>query len=186
MLLSAEGFFRVGVQFALLTYLVLFLRSLNVDLVVASLLFAIAHASGAAGRIIWGIVSDRVFCSKRKNVYMVIGLIAMISFIGFGQLGPSTPFWAVLLNVGLLGFTAIGFQGVELTLIAECAGPRLTGTVTGFCQSLFFIGAALIAPLVGFIVDTTNSFSFAWGVLASLSLLCCTILFFVNEKMGTV
>ena len=162
LLLSAEGFFRVGTQWAFLTYLVLFLqRALNLHLVAASLLFAIAQAGGAAGRIIWGLVSDRLFGGKRKVVYTLIGLLAMAIFSLLGQLKPSTEIWVLLSTVACLGFTAAGFQGVALTLMAECAGPELTGTATGFGQSLCFLGGVVISPVFGFVVDTTGSFSSA-------------------------
>lgn len=182
LLLSAEGFFRVGVQMAFLTYLVLFLqKTLNLRFALASLLFAIAQASGAAGRIAWGFVSDRMFGGRRKAVYMLTGLIAMACFFLLGQLGPSTPVWAALATVSCLGFTAVGHQGVGLALLGECAGLGLTGTASGIGQSLFFLGVVLVSPFLGFIVDTFETFSHAWSSLALLSLLSCLILYFVEE-----
>ena len=183
LLLSVEGFFRVGVQMAFLTYLVLYLHNgLHLSLVAASLLFAIAQASGGAGRIIWGLVSDRVFRERRKIVYMVISLIAMTFFFLFGQLRPSTYPWIVVIVVSCLSFTAAGHQGVSLTLIGECAGLKLTGTASGISQSFFFLGAMLLSPIFGFIVDTFKSFSTAWSSLAFICLLCLFILCFVNER----
>jgi sugar phosphate permease len=183
LLLSAEGFFRVGVQMAFLTYLVLFLqKTLNLRFALASLLFAIVQASGAAGRIAWGFVSDRIFGGRRKAVYMLTGLIAMACFFLLGQLGQSTPLWAALVTVSCLGFTAVGHQGVGLALLGECAGLELTGTASGIGQSLFFLGVVLISPFLGFIVDTFETFSHAWSSLALLSLLCCLILYFVQER----
>jgi sugar phosphate permease len=186
-LLSAEGFFRVGVQMAFLTYIVLFLqKTLNLSFAFASLIFAISQASGAAGRIAWGLVSDRILRGRRKVVYTSIGLIAMACFFLLGHQGPSTPIWAVSVTVGCLGFTAVGHQGVGLALLGECAGLELTGTASGFGQSLFFLGGVLISPLLGFIVDSFGTFSLAWDTLALLSLLCCLILSFVieNPKSG--
>jgi len=183
LLLSAESFFRVGVQMAFFTYLVLFLqRVLNFNLVLSSFLFAVAQASGAMGRIAWGVISDRIFYGRRKFVYLLIGLVAMLIFFLMGLMTPDTSFWLVLTIVGCLGFTAAGHQGVSLTLLGEAVGTDLTGTATGLGQSLSFLGAVLASPGFGLIVDTYGKFSYAWSGLAILSLLCCVILCFVHEK----
>jgi len=183
LLLSAEGFFRVGVQMAFLTYIILFLqRVLKLDLVVSSFLFAVAQGFGAAGRVLWGLLSDRIFNGRRKWIYSLIGMIAMAGFFILGRLGPLTPIWVVFVIAGCLGFTAVGYQGVGLTLLGECAGTDLTGTATGLGQSFFFFGAVMASPGFGYIVDRSGNFSYAWDSLVLLSLLCCVILCFVKEK----
>jgi len=183
LLLSMEGFLRVGVQMAFFTYLVLSLQKvLGLSLLISSFLFAGAQGAGAAGRIVWGLLSDRIFKGRRKRVYVLIGLLAMAGFFLLGNLGSHTPFWIVFLVTACLGFTAAGHQGVSLTLMAECIGTELTGTATGFGQSLCFLGAVLASPGFGFMVDSFGSFIYAWYSLALLSFLCCVILFFVNER----
>ena len=183
LLLSGESFFRIGAQMAFFTYLVLFLQKvLNFNLIISSFLFAVAQVSGAVGRIAWGMISDRIFRGRRKSVYLLIGLIAMVIFFLIGLLGPHTPFWIVLVIVICLGFTAAGHQGVSLTLMGESVGTELTGTATGLGQSLSFLGAVLASPGFGLIVDSYGKFSYAWSCLALLSCLCCVILCFVHEK----
>lgn len=182
LLLSMEGFLRVGVQMAFLTYLVLSLQKVfGLSLLISSFLFSSAHGAGAAGRIVWGLLSDRIFRGRRKFVYLLIGLIAMAGFFLLGILGSQTPFWIVFLVTACLGFTAAGHQGVSLTLMAECAGTELTGTATGLGQSLCYLGAGLASPGFGFMIDRFGFFTYAWNSLALLSFLCCVILFFVNE-----
>lgn len=183
LLLSVEAFFRVGAQMAFLTYLVLFLQKvLNFNLIISSFLFAVAQGSGAVGRIAWGMISDKVFHGRRKCVYLLIGLIAMVIFLLVGNLKAQTPLWIVLVMVMGLGFTAVGHQGVGLTLQGESVGKELTGTATGLSQSLSFFGAVSATPGFGWIVDQFGVFSIAWTGLAILSFLCCVILFFVTER----
>lgn len=183
LLLSLEGFFRVAVQMAFITYLVLSLQKVfGLKLVLASFLFALAQGAGAAGRIAWGVVSDRVFRGRRKVVYALVGAIATAAFGVFGSLDRQAPVWLVFATTIVLGFTAVGHQGVGLTLMGECIGKELTGTATGFGQSLSFCGAMLAAPGFGFVVDRYGSFAYAWFGLAILSFSCCAILFFVKEK----
>jgi MFS family permease len=183
LLLSVEAFFRVGTQMAFFTYLVLFLqKALNLNLIISSFLFALAQGSGAVGRIVWGVISDRIFGGRRKSVYLFIGLIATIIFFLIGLLDPKTPLWIVFVIVICLGFTAAGHQGVGLTMLGESVGTELTGTATGLGQSLSFLGAVTTSPGFGLIVDSYGTFSYAWASLASLSFLCCVILCFVREK----
>ncbi len=183
LLLSVEGFFRVGVQMAFITYLVMSLQKvLDLTLLLSSFIFSLAQGAGAAGRIVWGLVSDRLFGGRRKAVYFAVGLLAMAGFLLFGLLDDRTPLWLVCLTSTGLGFTAVGHQGVGLTLMGECIGTDLTGTATGFGQSLFFLGAVMASPGFGFIVDRFGSFAYAWFGLALLSFLCCLILFFVKER----
>lgn len=183
LLLSLENFLRVGVQMAFLTYLVLSLQqTVGLNLAVASFLFAVAQAAGAAGRIVWGVLSDRILRGRRKFVYAMIGFIAVFGFFLLGSLGPRAPFGIVFAVTAFLGFTAAGHQGVSLTLMAECAGAELTGTATGFGQSLSYLGAVLVSPGFGFMVDRFGSFTYAWYSLAILSFLCCLTLFFVYER----
>ena len=56
--------------------------------------------------------------------------ITVLGFFILGRLGPLTPIWVVFVITGCLGFTAVGYQGVGLTLLGECAGADLTGTAT--------------------------------------------------------
>lgn len=183
LLLGAEGFFRVGVQNAFLTYLILYLqKTLQLPVITASLFFGLVHASGALGRITWGLVSDRVFEGKRKEVYLYISVISGIGLIIFGILTPATPLWLVLLIVALLGFTAVGHQGVGLSFIAEVAGKEMAGTASGFNQSFYFLGVVIMAPLFGFFVDLFGTYTPAWMSLALFSFLASGFVGFVKEN----
>ncbi len=187
LLLALEGFFRVGVQMAFLTYLMLYLeRQLKFSLATAGLMYAAAQFGGAGGRISLGLLSDRIFGGRRKIVYSLSGVLAMFCFLILGQFRAATPLWAVIAIVITLGFTAVGHQGVGLALVGEVAGTELTGVATGLCQALFFVGVVLISPVVGYVIDLSGHFTYAWILLSMMSLLCCAILNFVKEmpKVG--
>lgn len=182
LLLALEGFFRVAVQMGFLTYLLLYLqRELELSLATASLMYAVAQLGGATGRISLGLLSDRIFGGRRKIVYSLSGLLAASCFLVFGQFDAATPVWAVFAIIVILGFTAVGHQGVGLALLAEIAGVEFTGVASGFCQFLFFMGVVLVSPLIGYVIDLSGSFSYAWMLLAMMSLTCCAILNFVRE-----
>jgi ACS family hexuronate transporter-like MFS transporter len=183
LILALEGFFRVGVQNAFLSYVILYLvKVLQLSVITASSLFALTHASGALGRITWGLVSDRIFGGKRKRVYVFIALIAGVFLFVFSRLTPATPLGVIILVVALLGFTAVGHQGVGLSLISEVAGKELTGTASGFTQSIYFLGVVFMAPLFGLMVDTFGTYSYAWMSLALFSFIASSLVSFVREE----
>jgi len=184
LLLGADGFFRVGVQNAFLTYLILYLQKiLQLPVITASLFFGLAHASGALGRITWGLVSDRAFGGRRKEVFISIALISGIGLLILGILTPATPIWLVALIVGLLGFTAVGHQGVGLSFITEVAGKEVAGTASGFNQSFYFFGVVVMAPLFGFLVDLFGTYTPAWITLALFSFFASGFVGFVREEV---
>ena len=183
LILGVEGFFRVGVQTAFLAYLILYLQNaLRLSVITASLFFALAHASGAIGRITWGLMSDRIFGGQRKKVYLFIALISGISFFILGNLTAATPIWVLTLVVLILGFTAVGHQGVGLSLLAEVAGKECAGTASGFSQSFYFLGVVAMAPLFGFMVDIFGTYTKAWMGLAMFSFIASCVVSLVKEE----
>jgi ACS family hexuronate transporter-like MFS transporter len=184
LLLGFDGFFRVGVQNAFLTYLILYLQKiLQLPVITASLFFGLAHACGAMGRITWGFVSDRVYGGERKKVYLSIALISGIALLVLGILPPAVPVWVVTLVVAILGFTTVGHQGVGLSFIAEVAGKELAGTASGFNQSFYFFGVVVMAPLFGFMVDVFETYTVAWMSLALFSFVASGFVAFVKEDL---
>jgi sugar phosphate permease len=187
LLLGFDGFFRVGAQNAFLAYLILYLqRILQLPVITASLFFGLAHVSGALGRITWGLVSDRAFGGRRKEVYIYIALISGIGLFILGILTPTTPIWLVILIVALIGFTAVGHQGVGLSFITEVAGKEVAGTASGFNQSFYFFGVVVMAPLFGFMVDLFGTYTQAWMTLALFSFISSGFVFFVKEDLKKV
>lgn len=116
-------------------------------------------------------------------MYMFIALISGTALFILGNLTPATPIWVVILVVILLGFTAIGHQGVGLSLVSEIAGREFTGTVSGFSQSFYFLGAVVMAPLFGFMVDIFGTYTKAWMSLALFSFISSGLVVFVKEDL---
>jgi sugar phosphate permease len=146
-------------------------------------LFGLAHVSGAVGRVTWGLVSDRLFEGQRKRVYMFIALISGVTLCILGNLTATTPLWMITVIVAILGFTAVGHQGVGLSLISEVAGKEFTGTASGFNQSFYFLGAVVMAPLFGLMVDLFGTYTVAWMSLALFSFVASGFVLFVREDL---
>ncbi len=174
MLLAVDGFLRLAIQYAFFTYLIVYaIDELQAPVAWSALLYGLAHVFGAVGRVGWGWASDRLFAGQRRLPY---ALIALTSFTGFALLVLAAPLhWTLLiLSVALLGCSAAGFQGVGLSLLAEIGGAR-AGTASGLVNALSFLGAAVMVPLCGQLLDAGASFGLLFGVLAAMSLLTAGI-----------
>ena len=174
MLLAADGFLRVGIQYAFLTFLIAYaIDSLHLPVTWGALIYALAHLFGAVGRVGWGWTSDRIFHGRRRGPYAAIAVTAAAGFALLALAGPLH--WLILLaSVAILGLSAAGFQGVGLSLLAEVGGKR-AGAASGLVNALSFLGAALMVPLCGQLLDAGASFPTLFAILSALSLLTATI-----------
>ncbi len=182
MALGVEGFFRVGAQFCLLTYLMLFLqRDVGLPLLTAASYLAVAQMTGAAGRIVWGMVSDRLFGGYRKAVYILIAALGSIALFGLAQLTAGAPGWFIALVAALSGLTAAGFQGVGMSFVAEIAGHESAGIASGFTNTLAFLGAVVLTPACGLIIDLSGSYVVGWYACIAFSVLAMGLVAIVDE-----
>jgi MFS family permease len=113
-----------GVQTVFLAFLVLYLHDVvRIDLVVAAKYLVTAQVSGAAGRIVFGLLSDRLFGGRRRIVLAIAGVGSIACALALSTTAPGSGFWMLApLAVGI-GVFGVGWNGVQHTLMAELAGP---------------------------------------------------------------
>ncbi len=182
-LVIAAGMCLNAVEFSAMAYFVLYLKeALLIAVVTAGFFLAFLEAGGAFGKPISGLISDRLFHGGRKKVFIVLCCIAFAMGMILFFLPQGTPAWLIILISLIFGFGAIGWGGLNLTLIGEFAGRELAGTVTG--MSVVFLMLANMAgpPIFGYIVDATGSYRMAWLFLAILAIIAALLLLFVREK----
>jgi MFS family permease len=169
-LLGCVGMAYSAIQLSTSTYLVLFLMEhMHLSVVLAGTYLATASLSGAAGRVIWGIVSDRVFQGRRKIVLFIIGLISGALAISIAFTTQYMQGWLLYLIMAIFGFASFGWMGVHVTYLAELAGADQAGTAVGFGLSITGLGILFGPPLFGYIVDITQSYAIAWTVLGIIA-----------------
>jgi ACS family hexuronate transporter-like MFS transporter len=167
---------------AAIAHFVLYLKeSLLFGVVTAGFFLAIVEGSGAFGKPISGLISDRLFHGGRKRVYMLMSGITFVMCIMFAFLWQDSPSWLVILLSLAFGFAAVGWAGLHLTLIGEFAGKELAGMASGMSTPFLALGNIAGPPVFGYIVDSTGSYQIAWGFLAVMALLATALLFFVRE-----
>ena len=175
-LLGLAGAFLPLGQFALVTYLALYLfETQQVPVTHSAALLVGAQIAGAAGRVLWGVISDRWLGGRRKPALMMAGALSALGALIIGLMPSGTPLGIIALVVTACAFNAIGWHGTWISLVAEIAGPERQGRTIGVAMTVMYAGIIALPPLFGFYVDLTHAWTGAW-VLLALGLLLGTLL----------
>ena len=171
-----------GSQSVVMTYLVLFLmEEMGMSAVVAGAGLAVAMGGSAVGRIGWGFASDWVLRERRASTLALLGILSATSMALMTWLPLDAPLAVVWGLLFLTGATVMAWPGVWGVLLAELAGPNLTGTAIGFAGTIMRMGPLATAPLFGLIVDKSGSYDLGWWLAAGLAGLGTLLLAFLRS-----
>ncbi|OPY57319.1 MAG: putative MFS-type transporter YhjX [Pelotomaculum sp. PtaU1.Bin035] len=121
----------------------------------------------AAGRLIWGTVSDKV---GRTKTLMIIFALCGITMIGLKALTGTS----ILLGVSLVGFCFGGFLALYPSLTADYYGTKFLGTNYGMMFMAYGI-AAILGPMLYDLMKSP-----AAGQLSATPLIISGVLCFVS------
>jgi MFS transporter, ACS family, aldohexuronate transporter len=153
-------------QSGVLAYFVLSVRdTFALSAVDAGRLLALAHLGGAAGRLGWGVVSDRVFGGRRRPGLTINALIGAAAFACLA-LGARLPLGLLPMLAIVLGIAAFGWVGLYFALVAEIGGAQSAGLLTGLAVIFAWGGILVGPPLLGVLLDLTDSYRSAWLALS--------------------
>ncbi|MCC6611269.1 MAG: MFS transporter [Burkholderiales bacterium] len=151
------------VQLVVVTYLVPFFNlRLGHSLVVAGLIYAVAHGAGVVGRVIWGAIADRL--RAPGIVLAFLGFTASGCGLATALASPGWPVGVLIAIAALYGASAVGWNGVYLSEVARRAPPDQVGVATGGTQFFTFFGALSGPPIFAALVWATGGY--AWGFAA--------------------
>ena len=176
--LGAVATLLVTAQLALVAYLALYFSEIvlvplfpneHTRIVAAGGFLALCQAGGVAGRVLWGLASDRMLRGRRMPLLALIGAVAGLMALLMGYLAPGFPLWLVSVQVFVYGATALGWNGLYHALIVETAGRKHAAMGVGLCMTLSQAGTVGGPPLFGLVVDLTGSYQTAWLALCCLS-----------------
>lgn len=177
--LSLMALFFAGVQLCLMTFAVTFLvKEAHYTLIEAGVLLSAVQFAGAAGRIGWGWIADRLQASR--TTLLVLGALMLVATLFTTQVDPGWSRFATAAVFVAMGATAIGWNGVFLAEVARLAPPGQASTATG--GALFFtFGGVLIGPsLFAAVYAGLGSYAGTFAVAAGFSLLGMLSLFRVT------
>lgn len=170
----AFGF--AALQLSLMTFTVsMLVHDLGWSLVAAGGAISLMQGSGAAARIAWGALADRL-----RSGTLVLAGIGALSALAAAATATLTPAWPVALVLVLLaafGAASIGWNGVFLAEVARVAPPGAVSAATGGALMFTFagvvVGPALFSAAYGLIgrYDVTFGLMALFPVAGSLAVL---------------
>jgi sugar phosphate permease len=163
-----------AVQMCLNTFLMsLAVHEWKLDVTRAAAWVAWLQAAGLGGRLFWGWLAQRMPSTAALLGWLGliiagVGTILMTSSAPHGGLGMA-------LLIGLLGFTASGWNGVLVAEVSRIAGVQHAGALTGAVLMFGYLGLAL-APLAFAGVSGLTSMASAFALLCACAGVAGTVL----------
>ena len=184
--LAASAGTTIGVMhLILIAYLVLYLKDdLAMSAGEAGGLLAALMAGGAVGRLSCGMASDLLLGGSRVGLLIIVSMMTVVSMALMALLPAATPLPLVAALVFVVGAITLGRSSVYVVLMAELAGPELTGTTMGLNATVSYASGIAITPIFGLIADQTGTYALSWWMMAAYSGLGVVLLAFVRNPAG--
>ena len=169
-------------QQSVFTYFVLYMTSMNYEVLVAEVLFIVLLLGSVLGRILWPSLTLRLFGGHRLRNYTLITALAGVMLFLFPNAG--TSIYAISAMAVAIGFTAVAWNSNYVTLISEIAPKGSVGTYSGTSMTIISMGSIVGTPLSGYLVDATGGeFSIMWMFLGSVLMIVALILFLSTPRL---
>ena len=171
-----------AMQTVWMSFLVLYLKDVvGLPVLAAAGYLAAAQVTGMAGRVAFGLLSDRAFAGGRRIVLFIAGIGSALCSLAMAGIGPGSSPWLLGALALTFGFVGIGWNGVQHTLMAELAGARPAGTAVGLGLAVSSLGVTLGPPAFGWLVERVGGYRLPWVSLAASMGLALVLLGFVRE-----
>jgi OFA family oxalate/formate antiporter-like MFS transporter len=149
----------------------------------AAVIVGVMSLLNAAGRIVWGAVSDRL---GRENTMMTMFLVLALGMFAFAYIVTLAVDWvAVMLIASLIGFCFGGNFALFPSATADFWGSKNVGKNYGVMFTAYGIAGITGAFVAGPIVDATGSYFMAFivtGVLAVIAVVLTLVLKFRQKN----
>ena len=148
-------------QFIAIVHIVPYAQDMQVSAVKAAAILSIIGGLSLAGRIIIGLITDKL----RVKIAMIIclgGLTAAFIWLQFAD-----GLWKLYLYAVLFGFGYGGLSCLQALIAAELFGLIAMGVITAIFSFSYDIGGAVGPLLAGYIYDQFQSYH--WAFLIALA-----------------
>lgn len=168
-----SGLAMVSIQFAIISYLMLYLRDVHsVPLTRGAWMLFGAQGAGAAGRIALAAWSDR--SSHRMVPVAVAAGAAAVGALIYGVMSAGVSFVLLLLISTAIGFFAFGWYGPWIVFVAESAPPHAIGMTLALAMVANQLAIVVVPPLFGLLFDITGGYTVPWLAVGAFLLLIAT------------
>ncbi len=159
------GFCFSAIQLSLMAFTVnMLVHDLGWPIVTAGFAVSVMQLSGAAARIGWGLLADRL--RSGTAVLAGIGVLSMAAALATATLAPSWPSWAVVAVLAVFGAGAIGWNGVFLAEVARVSPPGSASAATGGAMMLTFAGVVVGPALFATAYNAVGSYGLTFALMA--------------------
>lgn len=139
------------------------------------------QATGAAARLFWALVADRL--GKGLALLAAIGL-GTATAAAVMPLALHWPAAAVVVLLCLFGGCAAGWNGVAMAEVARLAPPGAAGAAAGGVMSVTFTGVVVGPVIFAGLVTLLGSYSAAFTVVAALPLAGAAIAWTAHRRQN--
>jgi predicted MFS family arabinose efflux permease len=175
-----------AMQTVWMSFLVLYLESAaGLTLLTASRCLALAQLGGMTGRVLFGILSDRLFGGSRRLPLFLAGAGSTVCTLVLAWTGSGAPTAWLAVLAFVFGVVGIGWNGVQHTWMAELAGPRAAGTAVGLGLGVSSAGVTLGPPVFGYFVQAVGGYRGPWIGLALSMVVALGVLALVRDRSWT-
>ncbi|MFH1179785.1 MAG: MFS transporter [Candidatus Bathyarchaeota archaeon] len=172
--LSFVQFIRLGAYYTFIAWMPLVLREeYGLSVVATSGAMSLLNFAGILSNPAGGIVADR-FGEKRV---LMVGFFSLMVFILLFTFGLGNPVLYVL--IFLLGWVINFTRSPAFSIIPGLFGAETAGSISGINNTFASLGALVLPFLLGYVRDTTSSYTVGWYAVAGLSLLATVLMYFV-------
>ncbi|MFW9986561.1 MAG: MFS transporter, partial [Candidatus Odinarchaeota archaeon] len=152
---------------------------------IAALIVGVMSIFNAAGRIVWGAISDRI---GRVITLVIMFVLLTIGMFSFAYLSTIIASWIIVMIVAsLIGFCFGGNFALFPSSTADYFGSKNVGSNYGVLFTSYGVAGIVGALAAGIIVDITGSYFIAFvltGVLAIIAIILALALYRVRRPAG--
>jgi predicted MFS family arabinose efflux permease len=160
-----SGLGMVAIQFALLSYLMLYLRDIhNIPLARGAWMLFAAQMTGSVGRVTLAAWSDRL-----PDRLIPVWIAAAAAALGTGVLAMVQSEWSfvpLLILSAILGFFAFGWYGPWVVFVAESAPEGAMGLTLALAMTSNQLAIVAAPPIFGLLYDLSGGYMLPWSTMA--------------------
>lgn len=152
-------------------FLVLYLSDgLGISRITAGGLFSIMMIGASGARLLWGILSDRVFGGRRKPVLLLVSILGTLSLLLLVFWRVEWPTWLLPPLVLMIGASTWGWNSIFFVMVTEVSDSDHTATFLGFTTAFGWLGIAFGPVMFGYLTEILGYASGWIAVVASCAL----------------
>jgi sugar phosphate permease len=154
------------------TYLPIYaVEVVGTSVTTAGFVVSVLAVLGIASRLGWGWGADRL--ARPIRVLPVLSIGALVG-TGLLVLAASVGQWALWIGAGVLGATALGWNGVAMLVAMNAVPAARAGWASGRVILFFYVGLVVSPIPFGLLADRLGSYAVGW-LFVALAFVAATV-----------